>query len=90
MMDAQPQTVVVNEGDTQTITFENTPGGSLTVKKVDSVTKEPISGVTFEVKGYASTDYPGGTYTTDTNGIFRLDGIPTGTYTITETKAKDG
>lgn len=90
MMDAAPQTVVVGEGDTQTLTFTNTPGASLVIKKIDSQTRKPIVGVEFEVKGLASVDYPQGTYITDTNGMIRLDGIPTGAYTVAETKAMDG
>ncbi len=90
MMDAAPQTVVITEGDIQTLTFTNTPGASLVIKKIDSKTRKPIAGVTFDVKGLASIDYPNGSYTTDINGMIRLDGIPTGAYTVVETKAKEG
>jgi uncharacterized surface anchored protein len=54
------------------------------------VTHEPLSGVKFEVKGYDGCDYPAGTYTTDANGTFKLEHIPSGCYSITETQAKDG
>jgi len=90
MIDAQPQTVVIGEGDTQTLTFTNTPGASLVIKKIDSKTCKPISGVEFEVKGLASVDYPQGSYITDVNGMIRLDGIPMGAYTVCETRVKDG
>jgi len=90
VLDAAPQTVVVNANDTQTITFTNTPKGCLLVKKIDSVTHEPLSGVRFEVKGCNGCDYPAGTYTTDANGTFKLEHIPSGCYSITETQAKDG
>lgn len=90
VLDAAPQTVAVNANDTQTITFTNTPKGCLLVKKIDSVTHAPLSGVKFEVKGCNGCDYPAGTYTTDSNGTFRLAHIPSGCYSITETQAKDG
>ncbi len=60
------------------------------VKKMDSVTKEPLSGVKFEVKGCNGCDYPAGEYETDKNGMFRLSHIPSGCYAITEKQAKDG
>ncbi len=90
ILDAQPQTVVVNAGDTQTLTFENTPKGCLVVKKIDSITKEPLAGVEFEVKGCDGCTYPAGTYKTDANGMFRLSHIPSGCYSVVETKAKSG
>ena len=90
VLDASPQTVVVEANDTQTLTFTNTPKGCLVVKKVDSVTHELLSGVKFEVKGCNGCDYPAGTYTTDSNGMFRLSHIPSGCYSIAETQAKDG
>ena len=42
--------VVIGEGgDTQTVVITNTPKGGLLIKKMDSVTKEPLSDVTFKV-----------------------------------------
>ncbi len=90
ILDAAPQTVVVGEGDTQTLTFRNTPKGSLLITKVDSVTREPISGVEFQIVGCDGCDYPSGTYTTDANGSILLSNVPSGSYAITETRAKDG
>ncbi len=84
------QSVVVNAGDTQTLTFYNDPYGSLLITKVDSVTKEPLSGVEFKIAGCNGCEYPAGTYTTDSNGTIRLKSVPSGCYTITETKAKAG
>ena len=84
------QSVLVNAGDTQTITVYNDPYGCLLITKVDSVTKEPLSGVEFKIAGCDGCEYPAGTYTTDSNGTIRLKGVPSGCYAITETKAKDG
>ena len=90
VLDAAPQTVVVEANDLQTLTFTNTKKGCLIIKKIDSVTHEPLSGVRFEVKGCNGCDYPAGTYTTDANGTFKLEHIPSGCYSIMETQAKDG
>ena len=68
ILDAAPQTVVVNAGDTQTLTFRNTPKGCLLITKVDSVTRAPLSGVRFRIAGCNGCEYPAGTYTTDANG----------------------
>ena len=84
------QSVVVNAGDTQSLTFYNDPNGSLLITKIDSVTKEPLSGVEFKIVGCNGCEYPAGTYTTDSNGTIRLKSVPSGCYAITETKAKDG
>lgn len=90
ILDAAPQTVVVNASDVQTLTFRNTPKGCLLITKVDSVTKEPLSGVEFRIVGCDGCEYPAGTYVTDANGNIRLTGVPSGCYAVTETKAKAG
>ena len=84
------QSVVVNAGDTQSLTFYNDPNGSLLITKIDSVTKEPLSGVEFKIIGCNGCEYPAGTYITDSNGTIWLKSVPSGCYAITETKAKDG
>ena len=84
------QSVVVNAGDTQSITVYNDPHGGLLITKVDSVTREPLSGVEFKIAGCNGCEYPAGTYTTDSNGTIHLKSVPSGCYSITETKAKDG
>ena len=88
--ETRTQTVVVNANDAQSLTFLNDPNGSLLITKVDSVTKEPLSGVEFKIAGCNGCDYPAGTYTTDSNGIIRLKSVPNGCYSITETRAKAG
>ena len=84
------QSVLVNAGDTQTITVYNDPYGSLLITKVDSVTKKPLSGVEFKIAGCNGCEYPAGTYTTDGNGTIRLKSVPSGCYAVMETKAKAG
>lgn len=88
--ETRSQSVVVNAGDTQTITVYNDPYGCLLITKVDSVTKEPLSGVEFRITGCDGCEYPAGTYTTDSNGTIRLKSVPSGCYAVMETKAKAG
>ncbi len=75
-MSAEPQTVRVDTNDAQVLTFGNAPKGSLVVRKIDSVTKEPLAGVEFKIvtsdgklvannEGATSSN---GLYKTDTNG----------------------
>ena len=92
---AQPQTVAVNVGDTQTLTFGNPPKGSLTITKLDSLTGEPLEGCVFKVTyadgrvvddGKSSSN---GLYTTDRNGQIVIANI-TGTLIVTEEKTVSG
>jgi len=50
-LDTTSQTVVVSANDAQTLTFFNTPKGKLLIEKIDSVTRSPLPGATFEIKG---------------------------------------
>ena len=90
ILDAPPQTVVVEANDMQVLTFTNTKKGCLLIEKVDSVTKEPLSGVKFEIKGCNGNAYQGGEFTTDGNGVIQLDHLPSGDYTVVEKQSKDG
>ncbi len=90
VLDAAPQTVVVEANDLQTLTFTNTKKGCLVITKIDSVTHEPLSGVKFKIQGCNGNPYPEGNYTTDSSGVIRLDHLPSGDYTIAEVQAKDG
>lgn len=67
------------------------------IRKLDSVTKEPLAGVEFELT-YAEGGYVDdanghlsskGLYTTDSNGEIRISGV-TGTIVVKETKTIDG
>lgn len=89
----QSQTVVVNSADTQTITFYNTPGTTLTIQKYVEGTTEPIQGVTFLVTDSAGTPLgPNqGEYVTDRNGRIVLNSLTPGTTIIAkEVRAADG
>ena len=88
VLDAEPQTVVVNADDAQTLTFTNTPEGGLLITKSDEDTGERISGVKFEVCKQNGEII--GQYTTDRNGVIRLPQLTKGWYVVTELKAASG
>ena len=89
-LDDTPQTATIKAGQTVTLEFRNAPQGCLLITKVDSVTRKPLSGVQFKIAGCNGCDYPASTYTTDANGQIKLSHIPSGCYSITETKAAAG
>ena len=92
ILDATPQTVVVNASDTQTLTFTNTPKGALVVWKYDSVTGEAVKGAVFQIKnitaGTGGTVV--GTYKTTANGSFTVTGLDAGTYVVEEIASDSG
>lgn len=99
-IDKTPQTFYLSGKDQDVITveFSNGKHGGLIVQKIDSVTKQPLSGAQFQittssgtfVSNYGGTVSSNGIYTTDENGQIRLADIAPGTYVVTETKAPDG
>ena len=85
--------VVIGEGgDTQTVVITNTPKGGLLIKKMDSVTKEPLSDVTFKVTTAdgAVVGTFNGEHRTDSNGYISIPDLEPGTYIVQEVQAKSG
>lgn len=91
-MDDVAQTAFVQPGETAELTFRNRPLGGLLIKKKDSVTGEPISGVTFKVAHSDGTvvGTGNGEFTTDAGGFISIPDLDAGTYIVQETKAKQG
>ena len=98
VLDSTPQTVKIKSGEAQSLVFYNSPKGSLSVIKRDSLTDAPLSGAEFKVtdakgepvdqnEGKTSTN---GVYVTDANGQFTIANIQPGAYVVTETKAPEG
>ena len=97
VLDSTPKSIKIKAGEVQTLRFYNQKQGGIVIKKLDSVTKKPLSGVQFQLT-YADGSYVDadnghlsskGLYTTDANGEIRLTGI-VGTIIISETKPLDG
>ena len=93
ILDDTSQTVKVKSNEVVTVEFRNYPNGSVLVKKVDAVTKAPISDVEFLVTD-VNGNYIGnanGKFVTDSTGTFIVAGVaPDTTLIIKETHAKDG
>lgn len=90
-----PQTVYLSGKDQEVVQvyFNNSPKGSLLIKKVSSADNSPISDVQFfvtESDGTVVGD-SNGYFVTDSAGTILIEGIDPGTtLVVKETRAKDG
>lgn len=95
LLDAPSQLVTLYPNRDHIVYFENHQKPSLTVKKVDSVTGDPLQGAKFQVI-YASNNTGSGeindlgTFYTDENGQFQLTGLRDGWYKVTEQEPPTG
>ena len=98
VLDGTPKTVKITAGSqAPELTFWNQRAGELVIRKLDSVTKQPLAGVEFELTyaggGYVDTANghlsSNGLYTTDANGEIRVSGV-TGTIVARETRTIPG
>ncbi len=92
VLETVSQTVQINAGDTQTLTFYNKPDSGLLITKLDKRAGKPLYGAVFKVtKDDGSVvGNANGRYTTDRNGTIHIYGLPTDTYVVTEIEAPDG
>lgn len=85
---------ILETSATAEVELADTPGSvSITIQKRDSATGQSAQpGTSFEGAEYAVVDANGVAHTaaTDEQGHVRIDGLPLGTTTITETKAPEG
>ena len=97
VLDTAPKSIEIKAGEVQTLRFYNEAKGTLVIRKLDSVTHEPLAGVEFELTyadgGYVDADNghlsSKGLYTTNENGEIRISGV-TGTIVVKETKTIPG
>ncbi len=95
LLDAPAQLATLYPNRDHTVYFENHQKPTLTVKKVDSVTGDPLQGAKFHVT-YASNNTGSGeindlgTFYTDENGQFQLTGLRDGWYKVTEQEPPTG
>lgn len=80
------RTVIVTSGDPVWVDFEaqNAPLPGLRIRKVDSVTQQPIKDALFQIEPLAPLQGSIIERTTDGNGEIVLQDLPTGSYRITE------
>ena len=95
LLDAPAQLATFYPNRDHTVYFENHQKPALTVKKVDSVTGDPLQGAKFHVT-YASNNTSSGeindlgAFYTDENGQFQLTGLRDGWYKVTEQEPPTG
>lgn len=88
------QTVVINPGDTQTLTFFNKPTTTLVINKyIEGTNYEPLAGVTFQIidSTGAVIGPNNGRYVTDSKGKITITGLTPGlTVQVQEVKTVEG
>ena len=97
VLDTAPKSIEIKAGEVQTLRFYNEAKGTLVIRKLDSVTHEPLAGVEFELT-YAEGGYVDdanghlsskGLYKTNENGEIMISGV-TGTIVVKETQTIPG
>ena len=93
ILDDTPQSIKIKRNSVMTLEFRNQPKGGVLVKKVDSVTNEPISDVEFLVTDSAGSliGNANGKFVTDSVGTFTIMDVALGTtLIIKESRTRDG
>jgi uncharacterized surface anchored protein len=88
LMANTPQTQYVGYVNTFAVDFENSSIAGLQILKINSNTRQPISGVMFSVSKMNGERI--GEFTTGNDGIIYIPGLEPGWYTVVETRAADG
>ena len=88
ILDNTPHTVVVKKNETATVEIANTPMSVLEIRKVDSVTGKPLSGITFEVEKLSGERID--TFVTDAAGRIVIPDLTPQWVVVKETKTRPG
>ena len=88
ILDNTPHTVVVKKNETATVEIANTPMSVLEIRKVDSVTGKPLSGITFEVEKLSGERI--GTFVTDATGRIVIPDLTPQWVVVKEVKTRQG
>lgn len=88
VLNGNAQTVQLEAGKSTSITVENQPEASLTIRKVDALSKQPLAGASFQVNADNGTISK--TVTTDAAGLAFVSGLTAGSYSMVEIKAPEG
>ena len=95
LLNETPQYITLTPNKLATVQFENYPKPSLTINKVDAITKDTIKGAKFQVVYASNNTFTGeindlGTFLTDENGQITLENKQDGWYRITELEPAKG
>ena len=86
LLDSTPHNIEVQDGQTAVLTITNKMASGIFIRKIDSITKKGIAGVTFLL--YDSRKNPIGEYVSNQDGyVFIDEGLPEGRYYMRELKA---
>jgi len=88
-MTSVPRTITIGvDGQTYTAAFTNEPLGSLVIRKLDSATKQPLTGAEFSVTRADGSvvGTSNGIFVTDQAGTIEIPNLAKGSYIIKETK----
>jgi len=88
ILDETPKTVELKYDEPAIVQFEDKAMSGLHIVKIDSLTKEPMEGVSFRVSEKDGRTI--GTYKTDAQGSILVENLQPGWYTIRETDTLDG
>lgn len=88
ILNKTPQNAVLKPGGTATLEFTNKPLAGLQIRKVDSVTGEPLAGVEFKITELAGAMV--GAYFTDDVGLIFIPELQEGWYVVTEISPLEG
>ena len=88
VVDSTPKRVQVKLGEPAIVEFTNAPLGDLVIRKVDSVTKEPLAGATFDIT--LADGSRAFSVTSDENGMAVISDLDPGSYVVSEIEAPDG
>ncbi|MBP5719184.1 MAG: hypothetical protein J6X53_09480, partial [Abditibacteriota bacterium] len=89
VLDGLPQEIVTESGAVQELIFWAKRQGSLTVRSLDSLTRQPIPGVSFTVAYADGRPVENGRYTTNSDGAFSINGV-SGAVVVTEVQTVNG
>lgn len=88
-IDETPKTIEVRAGQTYELTFTNTRRSSLTIRKIDEDTRQPLKNAVFSISK-ANGELVKDRAETDENGVITLTGLTDCTLVVTEAEAPDG
>ena len=85
-VDPTPEYFTVKDGETTTVTVENTAVSGILLRKTDASNGKGLYGVTFLL--YDAKNNPIGQYSTDNQGYIRIENLEAGQYFLRELENK--